>query len=54
MQTDDVRSLLGGHVHKTHGKAGLQVTIPKYLNPSIDNCSIGLHSFNPRGVVSRH
>lgn len=27
---------------------------PKYLNPYIDNTAIGLHAFNPRGVVAWH
>lgn len=41
-----------GKLCKTHAKLGLKKIFPNYLHPSIDNCTIGLHSFNPRGVVS--
>lgn len=39
---------------KTYEKLWVQETVPKYLNPSIDSTTIGLHGFNPRGVVAWH
>lgn len=39
---------------KAYEKLWVQEWVPKYLNPSIDSTTIGLHGFNPRGVVAWH
>lgn len=39
---------------KPYEKLWVQGAVPKYLNPPIDSTAIGLHGFNPRGVVAWH